>query len=55
MKKEYMKPSVEVTEINMESALLAASAIGSDVSPDPASSDYEVLSRPMNRYSVWDD
>ena len=50
-----MKPSVEVTEINMESALLAASANGCDVSQDPASSDYEVLSRPMNRYSVWDD
>ena len=55
MKKKYMKQSVQVTEINMESDLLAASAIGSTVSQDPAGSDYEVLSRPMNRYSVWDD
>lgn len=50
-----MKPSLQVTEINMEAVLLAASANGCGVSQDPASSDYEVLSRPMSRYSVWDD
>lgn len=55
MKKKYMKPSLQVTEINMEAVLLAASANGCGVSQDPASSDCEVLSRPMNQYSVWDD
>lgn len=40
MKKEYMKPDMEVVDIKMNQQLLAGSGLGTDPDPiDPGSSD----------------
>lgn len=52
MKKEYIKPTMEVVAI-AEQALLAGSLAGNSISEDPASNDVEVLSRP--HFGVWDE
>ena len=58
--KKYIKPSIDIKEINVETLLADVSngtgqSINETLSDDPITDESSILSRGSGNYSVWDD